>query len=133
MKKLTVFKNSDGDIEVHRDNGMGTIFKSTFISENGVFDQYYHLVNSGVLKEYEVSISKELSLSIFRFFGIKHPEEMKIGRPKKGETKKISVTAPADLWETIDNTELSRSQFFKNAAEFYLMHLNVQSSNKGSS
>ncbi|WP_095337060.1 CopG family transcriptional regulator [Shouchella clausii] len=42
------------------------------------------------------------------------------GRPAIGETKKISVTTTADIWEKIDKQGLNRSQFFSKAAEFYL-------------
>lgn len=51
----------------------------------------------------------------------------KVGRPTTGETKKVSVTASNEIWKSIDNTDLSKSQFFKNAAEFYLLHLKAQS------
>lgn len=58
MKKLCVYKNTEGDFVIERHNGMGTSFENFAITENGLTEQLN--AYAFVIKDHALEIDVDL-------------------------------------------------------------------------
>jgi|SRR5579875_501583 len=104
MKLLSIYRNDEG-IVLERRNEFGYNFKSVFETVEAMLEHLDVYKSTGKIDEYKLEVSKEFWSTVIRFLNtgdLPDKEEVKIGRPSLGVTKKVSITLPEEYWDMLE-------------------------------
>lgn len=112
-RTLKIYKEGD-EFVIERINEFNHSHKSYWFEE-GLKEQLTHYMNHGILDTHEiVANDNEVWSLVINHLSQNQTSKKSVGRPKKGVTKKVSLTMPEEHWEWFDEkAEGNRSEFLR--------------------